>query len=144
MDEFYENIMDTLSVWFEDKPSNPKTDFITSFILNIGAFGKEEVSILSDALKTSKTVGSAKSVRISKYFCLVFLPYKSMKVKYPVLEKAPVLLPIMWVYRIFDTLFNKKDRIKYQNDKVRKMSQENIDSYQTALNFVGLDFNFNE
>ena len=144
LDEFYENIMDTLAVWFEDEPSNPKTDFITRFILNSGAFGKEEVQVLSDALKTSKTVGNAKRVRISKYFHLVFLPYKSMKVKYPVLNKVPVLLPIMWVYRIFDTLFNKKERIKYQNDKVRAMTQENIDNYQTALNFVGLDFNFKE
>ena len=67
-----------------------------------------------------------------------------MKVKYPVLNKVSVLLPIMWVYRIFDTLFNKKERIKYQNDKVRAMTQENIDNYQTALNFVGLDFNFKE
>lgn len=144
LNDFYQNIMHTLNVWFADAQTNAKTDFITNIIFNSGVFGTNESQILSDALKTSKTVGSAKKVRVKKFFDLVFLPYKSMRVKYPLLNKAPYLLPAMWIYRVLDILIHKRERIKFQNNKVRMMTQDNIDNYQVALNFVGLDFNFKE
>ena len=33
-----------------------------------------------------------------------------MKESYPVLKKAPVLLPFLWVYRASKTLFFKKEK----------------------------------
>ena len=39
-----------------------------------------------------------------------FLPYRSMKVIYPVLKKAPVLLPFCWIARWIGALVNKPKR----------------------------------
>lgn len=139
--DFYVNIINTLSVWFENRESDGITDFITEVIFNSGVYGRGEAHILSDAVKISKTTNN---VKIKKYVKLTFLPYKSMCVKYPFLKKTPLLLPIMWVYRIITALLFKGDRIKSQKQAIEKMSAENIDGYQDALNFVGLDFNFKE
>lgn len=139
--DFYVNVMNTLSVWFEDGESNDKTDFITDIIFNSGIYGKAEAHILSKAVKASK---STKNVKTKKLFALIFVPYKSMCKQYPVLKKASFLLPLFWIYRIFTVLFFKRERIKSQKEKFDYMTAENINSYSEALNFVGLDFNFKE
>ena len=74
----------------------------------------------------------------------MFLPYKSMCQKYPFLEKAKILLPVMWVVRWFNVLLFKHQKIKKSQEDLKIMSVEKIDNYQKALNFVGLDFNFEE
>ena len=139
--DFYVNIINTLSVWFEGKESDEKTDFITKVIFDSGVYGTRDTHILSDAVKISK---ATKNVKTTKFFKLTFLPYENMCMVYPFLKKAPFLLPVMWIYRIFKALFFKGDKIKSQKQAIEQMSAENIDGYQNALNFVGLDFNFKE
>lgn len=142
LDVFYKNTMRTLDVWFDDAAPDDVTEFITRIIFNSGVYGTHEAHLLSEAVKISKQTGTAKSVRAKKIIQLVFLPYESMCKKYPVLEKAAILLPIMWVVRWFDVLLFKRKNIKKNSDDLKVMSAEKIDDYQNALNFVGLDFNF--
>lgn len=142
--DFYVNIINTLSVWFESRESDVKTDFITELIFNSGVYGTTEAHVLSEAVKISKSAKSAKNVKCQKFIKITFLPYKNMCIKYPFLKKIPVLLPIMWIYRIFTVIFFRRDKIKNEKQAIKSMSEENINSYQDALNFVGIDFNFKE
>ena len=142
--EFYKNTNKTLQVWFEGIQPDSITDFITQIIFNSGIYGTKEAHILSEAVKLSKSHGSAENVQKKKYIKLVFPTFADMSQKHPFLKKAPYLLPVMWMVRIFSVLVFKREKIKYHQDNVNKMNQENIDSYQKALNFVGLDFNFKE
>ena len=142
--DFYANIINTLSVWFESRESDVKTDFITELIFNSGVYGTTEAHVLSEAVKISKSAKSAKNVKCQKFIKITFLPYKNMCIKYPFLKKIPVLLPIMWIYRIFTVIFFRRDKIKNEKQAIKSMSEGNINSYQDALNFVGIDFNFKE
>lgn len=142
--EFYKNTNKTLEVWFEGRQPEGVTDFITGIIFNSGIYGTKEAHILSEAVKLSKSHGTAENVQKSKYIRLVFPKFADMSQKYTILKKAPYLLPFFWIGRIFSVLLFKREKIKYHQDNVNKMNQENIDSYQNALNFVGLDFNFKE
>ncbi len=142
--DFYTNTNKTLAVWFEGKEEDGVSDFITRIIFNSGVYGTREAKILSEAVKLSKSHGSAENVQKSKYIRLIFPKFTDMSQKYTVLKKAPYLLPFFWVGRIFSVLLFKRDKIKYHQENVNKMNQENIDSYQNALNYVGLDFNFKE
>lgn len=142
LDVFYKNTMRTLDVWFEDVEPDDVTEFITNIIFNSGVYGTHEAHLLSDAVKVSKQTGTAKKTRAKKIIQFIFLPYKSMCQKYPVLKKAAILLPVMWVVRWFNVLFFKRENIKKSNEDLKIMSAEKIDDYQKALNFVGLDFNF--
>lgn len=142
--DFYVNIINTLSVWFEGREADEKTDFITEIIFNSGVYGTSEAHILSEAVKISKSTKSAKSVKSKKYIDLLFPPYKDMCEKFPFLGKAPFLLPIMWIYRIIFGVAVKREDIKTVIDTVEQMRAEDVNSYQDALNYVGLDFNFKE
>lgn len=138
---FYVNIINTLSVWFDGREDDEKTDFITDVIFNSGVYGTRDKHAISDAVKISK---STNKVKTRKFFRLIFPAYQGMCIKYPFLKKAPFLLPIMWIYRILMTILFKGDRIKAQAQAIDQMSAENINNYQQNLNYVGLDFNFKE
>ncbi len=141
--DFYVNTIRTLAVWFDGEEPDEVTDFITRIIFNSGVYGTKEAHILSEAVKLTKSHGSAKAVKKHKLINLIFLPYSGMCEKYPILKKLPFLLPIMWVVRIFTAVLFKRDTIKQQNDRVNVITEDGVDSYQQSLNFVGLDFNFN-
>lgn len=142
--EFYENAMRTLDMWFGDAEADEVTDFITQIIFNSGVYGTHEAHILSAALKTTKTTGSVGKTRAKKILPLVFLPYPAMCERYPILTKLPFLLPIFWVVRWIEVLLFKRNRYKAQKKDWDVMSVDRIEGYQQALNFVGLDFNFQE
>jgi len=142
--DFYVNVIKTLEVWFENREEDKMTDFITSIVFSSGVYGTHEAQILSEALKEAKSTGSAGRVRAIKLIKKIFLSYKLMCTKYRVLEKVPVLLPIMWVVRWIEALLFKRRNIRTQSRKIQAMSAEKIEGYQQALNYVGLDFNFKE
>ena len=68
------------------------------------------------------------------------MPYSSMCVKYPFLKKMPFLLPVMWVVRWFDAVFNKRDNIKRQHERLNKIDDKTVSTYNKELEFVGLGF----
>ena len=139
--EFYCNVMRLVQVWFEGASSDEKMDFITDKIFNDGVFGKEENGIVSTGVKLSKTTGSVKGKRTLQ---LIFPSYQSMSARHPILKKWAILLPIFWIWRIFDAVFSHKDRIRRRRKELDQLSDENISAYQQELNYVGLDFNFGE
>ncbi len=142
--EFYKNSMRTLSVWFGEAEGDEITDFMTSKIIGSGSYGTTDAHIISSAVKTSKTSKTEKGIKVKKIFDMVFVPYKNMKQLYPSLKKFPFLLPIMWIIRLVNTIFNRQDRIKKHSEELKLMTTENIIKYQDELDFVGLDFNFKE
>lgn len=144
LDDFYNNTMRTLDVWFEGTESDAITEFITHIIFNSGVYGTHEAHILSRAVKDAKTHGSAKKARSKKLITLIFLPFGEMCERYPILKKLPVLLPFMWVVRWFDTLLFKRQRFNRNKHDLKILTVDRINNYQESLNFVGLDFNFKE
>lgn len=78
-------------VWFGDCEAEPLDWELESFILNSGVFGSS-----ANKVKLART----KAGTNSKYFFRrFFLPYDEMILRYPVLKKHPLLMPILWVRR---------------------------------------------
>lgn len=139
--EFYTNIRRLSAVWFEGAEADEKTDFITNVIFSSGSFGTSEKRQISSGLKASK---SGKNVKTTKWIRAIFPNKIVMANNYPILRKAPALMPLMWVARWFRTILFRKNQIKGYINYVKQLSPENISTYQEALNYVGLDFNFKE
>ena len=141
--DFYLNIRDALTYCFEGKGLTDRAEFILNNIFKSGAYGTREAGRLSDAVKMSKgkTVRGAWIKKIIKIACP---PYKTMTQRYSVLKKVPVLLPIFWVVNWFEILLFRRKNIKKRTDEIRSLSVDKIENYQQGLNFVGLDFNFEE
>ena len=130
-----------VNVWFNGERPDIMSDFITERIFESGSYGTYVSHIVSVAVKAS---GSGGNVKLKKIFKLIFLPYKEMCKKYPVLKKAPFFLPVMWAVRIADVIFNKRDKITTQKKELNYITDDKIAEYKRELNFVGLDFNFKE
>lgn len=138
--DFYVNILHTLEVWFENKPSDDMSDLITEAIFASGAYGTHRSSVLSDAAKRSSETRSVKDAKHSKKMWLIFLPYKNMCLKYPFLKKLPFLLPIMWIVRGISAVFFKKEKIKKNFDEVKQIDGNEVEEFRKTLEFVGLEF----
>ena len=94
-------------------------------------------------MKETKSGKSVGEVKRSRALGLVFPKYSVMSVKYPVLKKAPVLLPAMWVVRFFEKIGNIKKAGRVLENSINFAADE-VSAYQQSLTYVGLDFNFSE
>ncbi len=137
--DFYKNVNRTLDCWFKDAEYDETTEHITRSVLLSGAYGTVKKGNLSEAVSREKKYGSSK---LSKLIWLIFLPYPYMCLKYPFLKKAPILLPIMWVVRIFTSLVFNRKRVQTNLEDVASLNKDEIDKYRQGLDLVGLDFDY--
>jgi hypothetical protein len=142
--EFFQNIHNTIDVWFNGADANEMSNFITERIFASGAYGAKNEKSLAACVKRLKTIGSVSGVRRKNILDLIFLPYPSMCVKYPILRSIPFLLPVFWIVRIIQAALFKPNNVRKRCADVRTASAENINRYQDELEYVGLDFNFKE
>ncbi len=142
LDEFYDNMLRTLDLWFEEGEGDAITELISSYVLGGGAWGSIESSVHSKEVKSAKKKGRIKATGIKATLRALFPPRSSLVYTYNVLSKAPYLLPVVWVIRAMDVLFHRRYKIKKKMKVLRAVSDEAILSRQQALNAVGLDFNF--
>lgn len=142
--EFYKNVCYTLEVWFDDAKPNKISDLITDWTFSGGAYGNREKSILSTAVKETIEKNGENVNRYKRMFRTVFIPYKQMCKRYTFLKKTPMLLPVMWIVRIMTAVLFKRNNIKERNAEINMLTDDNVNDYHTALNMVGLDFNFKE
>ena len=142
--EFYENLRRLLAAWFEGGPWDDKLELMTDFIFDSGSWGKWESHVLSAELKNRRTAGSARGGKLRSLRLTLFPAGPDMAKRYTVLERFPWLLPVMWPIRWLDALlFRRKNVMKKQRD-FQTATTEKVDGYQRAMNYVGLDFHFEE
>ena len=144
LDEFYQNILRVLDCFLGEKEFDEKSAFIMNIIFNAGAFGNAQDQAVSLAVRESKSAGGAKKARSKRTRQIFFPSLKYMKLRYHILDKAPILLPFMWVVRVFDVLLFRRGNIKRNTKNLKNLTPENIENFQQALLYVGLDYNFKE
>lgn len=97
------DIIQLSKIWFGDAETSPKYEKMASFIFGSGLYGNKMHSILNNYNRMSK----------KKYFLFrLFPPMIVMNKKYPVLKKAPVLLPVFWIVRMVSIPLFKGKNIK--------------------------------
>lgn len=78
-------------VWFGDRPHTEQTQQLEEYILSSGTYG----TIQNHAQNRIQKQGKA-----GYLFSLIFPTFEHMRQHYPVLKKAPVLLPLCWLVRL--------------------------------------------
>ena len=140
--EFYENVQRVLGCWFEDGAQDEKTGLITEFIFVSGSWGAWENRVRSIEVKMAKETEGVESRRSDAIRMLLFPGVDWMSRRYPVLKKAPWLLPVFWVVRGITAVLFRRENVKYNRKLLDAKSVEEIENHRQALQFVGLDFNF--
>lgn len=143
MFEFYKNILKVIDVWFNGCEFDDITYLITEKIFSSGVFGTSESAAKSNALRETKGE-KVKNMRIKRALKVAFLPYLNMCLLFPVLKKAPFLLPFLWVYRGVYTVIFKKARLTRQFETIKNLSPEQLSQYKKELDAVGLEYSLEE
>lgn len=139
---FHQNVLDTLRAWFDGGEETDVTDLITTVIFKSGQYGTYEMALVNRALQHDQN--SAMAMKVGKTWHSVFVPYQSMKKKYAVLEKAPILLPIMWIVRCFEILFFRSGEVKRYAKDMGQIDTKQLHDNKRALEAVGLSFRHEE
>ncbi len=87
---------------FTEKDSEVVSDAVLQYIFQGGVYGSAENS--STVKKTETQSAAAYLVK------RLFMPYESMTIAYPVLKRAPYLLPFCWMARWGTALFGGKSK----------------------------------
>lgn len=89
-------------VWFSSAESDAFSDAFSSFILSGGVYGSDA----NAALIEKGQAGGKGRYRLHR----IFLPYRELKERYPVLKKHPILFPLVSVWRWIAALFGGTHR----------------------------------
>ena len=131
LEQFYESAVALSDVWFAGGDHTDCTHAMQTYLLSGGVYGSMENNI---AVRRSK-----KNITVAYWWKHFFVPYKKMAISYPILKKAPYLLPFFWVARGFSVVFGGKFKhIVSEMSSASNISDEKLAEMQSLLEHVGL------
>ena len=142
--EFYGNMRQLISVWFEQGQGDHRTELMSRYIFDSGCWGQECNHILSQGLRKAGAEKSPGKGRLRWAMDVIFPSAFAIQGRYPVLKEHPGLLPVIWVRRWFEVLLRRRDHLSTMVDRVQTMSDDRMEAFRQSLQYVGLDFHFEE
>ena len=131
IDVFYDNILSLIDVWFNKKQHSIVTQKMEDFILSGGIYGTDQ-----NRIKVSQAKGVGKVSRVLKR---IFMPYDSLKIKYPVLERHKFLTPLFQVVRWVDLAFKGRFRRLIKEYHLGdSIPEEEVNNTERLLKEIGL------
>lgn len=137
---FYRNIQRTLSWWFEGGEADEQTSCISEYVFSNGCWGTSVNAALSWGVRDAQTSDNASYERLAYIMRRVFPGVETMRMRYPILKKAPVLLPFVWVYYMISRLVRPYTPWKHHMRNLSTVSRENIMDRKRFMNSIGLDY----
>ncbi len=139
LDKFYDNVVETSNAWFYGAEKTLATRIITGTIFQSGSYGNKEKGNYAYALRVSEEHANTFAAKLDSFWNLVFMPLAKMKVKYPILHKRPYLLPVYWARRWWEAVAYKRDNIRSQAERLKRINKRDVQRYRNELHSVGLD-----
>lgn len=123
------------AAWLDGVPADARTQFCADYLLCAIADARHADAKYLNSYRGKGSVASGKL----RYFWHLILPgYTYMKKNYPILAKAPVLLPIMWPVRWVDVLLHQRGRAKQAVRRFDSLDQAAAEHEQEILSKFGL------
>lgn len=138
--KFYDVLCKALDEWFGDKPFSEDSEKLFDRVLAVSSENTENQQYTFKMFREQDGDKKISFWQKTKY-CLkrVFLPLESMKKFFPVLEKAPVLLPVFWIWRPIYRLFTDRKHVKRFYDVSFKEPNEKVGEYRKEMEYLGLE-----
>lgn len=137
LDKFHESILNLNEALFGNKEYTQDQIDIATFIFSCGDHGSDTIRRLTNS-NPDKIESYSKKNRIKFALEIYFPKADTLKNRYHVLEKAPVLLPFFWVVRGFSTLFFKRDALKEQNEIIRSVNSQETQEAVRVQTLMGI------
>lgn len=140
--EFYQNIRRLLEVWFGDAPMDDRVEVISIYLFASGSWGDFSSRAKARLVRDSRHSVLGFSGKLLYAMQTLFPGVDVLKEKYTILKKAPVLLPFVWVYRVFLKLLVERDSLDFHKNTMRGINKESLASRQDMMDFVGIGYHF--
>lgn len=119
--EFSLRIAQLGDYWFDESESTDIIKRLEKYVIESGVFGTDDLFYVNSAVPQSKIGGS----RLRYVIGRIFPSYTLMTALYPVLRKAPILLPFFWCVRWFKIIGNSR-RISKEVVKIAGADEKKI------------------
>ena len=140
LDVFYQNLLSVMEAWFDGAQETELTAFLTERLFGNGVWGNQTTWSLAEGVKATQN-GSSAHVRLQRVCQVVFPGADYLKYAYPVLQKHPQMLPVVWVRRWFDRI-RQYNRVRSAGAALRNTTDTNVSNYRKDLEYVGLSYHF--
>lgn len=107
-----EDVLGLGQAWFGSGTLTERQAEMGAIMCSSGVFGNAAGYDRNRIMELTPKSGNVKIGKLRYFLGIVFPPLAEMKLLYPCLEKAPILLPFTWVLRGFKTVFCKPKHIK--------------------------------
>ena len=81
-------------------------------IIESGAYGRQDLAVESRINELSESEKNSNFIKMKYYFNRLFMPIDSVKDEYPFFYRHKVLLPCLFIYRVFRAATVSRSRIK--------------------------------
>lgn len=136
---FYDNIKSLIKNWFYGAEETEITNKLTEMLFSSGIYGNTATNEKSSAALYSKKYKHGRLVRLRE---MIFPNVDTMKRYYPITERAPILLPFMYIARWFEIVFKRPANIKRAAKTIGDMTDEIARQRNAELESVGLKIYF--
>ncbi len=130
--DFAKEIDSLCEYWFAEGECNPLTEKTEEYIILSGVFGNEVNSYLG-GISRGEYTDNKKSYFIRR----ILPPLETMKIRYNVLVKFPVLLPVFWGIRLVQALINPK-ALTSETKTVLSVDEQQKKDYADFIQKMGL------
>ena len=108
---FCKNTESLVSAWFSDSSLNEELKDMENYIFTSGAYGNMYNNV-DTKLNTLQKSNSKEIAEILYFLRRSFPSLKYLQISYPILEDYPILLPVIWIYRLCTKLSNKDSKAR--------------------------------
>ena len=138
--EFHGNVCRLLRAWFEDGQPDAVTELMTAFVFSGGNWGTEEALLYAQEVRSAGKQSGIHNTVLRSAIRSVFPPVRAVRERYQILDKAPYLLPGVWVAKWLDILLFRREAIGRKSAELHAINDSSVLSHKEALLAVGLDF----
>ena len=139
---FYRNVRRLIAHWFEGAPTDETVDRISDFVFGGGSWGTVESKTVVQNMRAENRAYFGIGGKMAYFWNVLLPPVNKMKEKYTILKKCPIMLPLLWMWRLITKLFCRKKSLQWHKEQLDLVSAESIDSRRRELEAVGLDSDF--
>ena len=136
--EFSKNIKSLAYVWFKDKESNERFDLITEYILSSGTYGITTNSMIVKGFMDEDADKPLKKNKLKFLLTNMFPPYKQMKRLFPRVGKIWILLPFLWIIRLFKIVIFRRKRIKEVYKDINEVQMDDVNKVKQIHELSGI------
>ncbi|MBR1761827.1 MAG: nucleotidyltransferase family protein [Eubacterium sp.] len=134
--KFHGNLLKIMDIWFNNAEDDGKLDAVQEYLITRHTFGDEKTLRVLQTMYAEQTSSNTEYLRKK-----IFPSATSLYERYRLRKRFFILLPFLWLRRIFGLIFGGKEKwqdAKSQVDVFKTIEQEDIDYERKIRQEFGL------